>query len=37
MPTNGNAGAAWAAYAARAGLPLHVAMPVDAPSVTGSR
>ncbi|GAA1888055.1 threonine synthase [Lapillicoccus jejuensis] len=34
MPTNGNAGAAWAAYAARAGLPLHVAMPLDAPSVT---
>jgi threonine synthase len=31
MPTNGNAGAAWAAYAARAGVPIHVAMPVDAP------
>jgi threonine synthase len=34
MPTNGNAGAAWAAYAARAGVRLHVAMPVDAPSIT---
>ena len=27
MPTNGNAGAAWAAYAARAGLPCLVVMP----------
>ena len=27
MPTNGNAGAAWASYAARAGLPCLVAMP----------
>jgi threonine synthase len=34
MPTNGNAGAAWAAYAARAGLPISVAMPVDAPAIT---
>lgn len=34
MPTNGNAGAAWAAYAARAGLPLLVAMPVGAPRIT---
>jgi len=34
MPTNGNAGAAWAAYAARAGLPLLVAMPVGAPVIT---
>ncbi|MPZ94224.1 MAG: threonine synthase [Propionibacteriales bacterium] len=34
MPTNGNAGAAWSAYAARAGLELLVAMPVDAPSIT---
>ncbi|MDQ1605449.1 MAG: threonine synthase [Actinomycetota bacterium] len=33
MPTNGNAGAAWAAYAARAGLPITVAMPVAAPSI----
>ena len=31
MPTAGNAGAAAAAYAARAGLRAHVAMPVDAP------
>jgi threonine synthase len=34
MPTNGNAGAAWAAYAARGGAQLKVAMPVDAPSIT---
>lgn len=34
MPTNGNAGAAWAAYAARAGLRSLIAMPVDAPSIT---
>jgi threonine synthase len=34
MPTNGNAGAAWAAYAARAGLRALVAMPVDAPVIT---
>jgi threonine synthase len=34
MPTNGNAGAAWAAYAARASVRISVAMPVDAPSVT---
>jgi threonine synthase len=34
MPTNGNAGAAWSAYAARAGLDLLVAMPVAAPSIT---
>ncbi|MGH8861279.1 MAG: threonine synthase [Jatrophihabitantaceae bacterium] len=34
MPTNGNAGAAWAAYAARAGLDALVAMPVDAPPIT---
>src|SRR6202035_5227348 len=27
MATNGNAGAAWAAYAARAGLPCLVVMP----------
>ncbi len=36
MPTNGNAGAAWAAYAARAGLSLAVAMPVSAPAITRS-
>ena len=34
MPTNGNAGAAWSAYAARAGLDMLVAMPVDAPMIT---
>jgi threonine synthase len=34
MPTNGNAGAAWATYAARAGLRATVAMPVDAPAIT---
>jgi threonine synthase len=34
LPTNGNAGAAWATYAARAGLRATVAMPLDAPSVT---
>jgi threonine synthase len=34
MPTNGNAGAAWAAYAARAGMSCLVAMPVDAPAIT---
>ena len=31
MPTNGNAGAAWALYAARAGMASLIAMPVDAP------
>jgi len=34
MPTNGNAGAAWATYAARAGLESLIVMPVDAPSIT---
>jgi threonine synthase len=34
MPTNGNAGAAWSTYAARAGLRAVVAMPVGAPSIT---
>jgi threonine synthase len=33
MPTNGNAGAAWAVYGARAGLESLVVMPVDAPSI----
>ncbi len=33
MATNGNAGAAWAAYAARAGLPSLVVMAADAPAV----
>lgn len=36
MPTNGNAGAAWAAYAARGGAHISVAMPVDAPSIARS-
>ncbi|GHH77098.1 threonine synthase [Streptomyces sulfonofaciens] len=34
MPTNGNAGAAWSVYAARAGMRSLVAMPVDAPEIT---
>ncbi len=34
MPTNGNAGAAWASYAARAGIDALIAMPVDAPEIT---
>jgi threonine synthase len=34
MPTNGNAGAAWSAYAARAGVEALVVMPIDAPEVT---
>jgi threonine synthase len=34
MPTNGNAGAAWAAYAARAGMRSLIAMPVGAPAIT---
>jgi threonine synthase len=33
MPTNGNAGAAWAAYAARAGMDCLIAMPVGAPAI----
>jgi len=36
MPTNGNAGAAWASYAARAGLRCLVAMPAGAPAITRS-
>ncbi|MDC7807181.1 threonine synthase [Luteimonas sp BLCC-B24] len=34
MPTNGNAGAAWALYAARAGIAATIVMPRDAPSIT---
>jgi len=34
MPTNGNAGAAWALYAARAGMSSLIAMPQDAPPIT---
>ena len=33
MPTNGNAGAAWSAYAARAGLASLITMPVGAPEI----
>ncbi|MGD0374345.1 MAG: threonine synthase [Streptosporangiaceae bacterium] len=36
MPTNGNAGAAWAAYCARAGLPCLVVMPAGAPEIARS-
>lgn len=34
MPTNGNAGAAWSLYAARAGISSTIVMPVDAPKIT---
>lgn len=34
MPSNGNAGAAWAMYGARAGLRSVVAMPLEAPAIT---
>lgn len=34
LPTAGNAGAAWAAYGARANIPVIVAMPRDAPPLT---
>lgn len=34
MPTAGNAGGAWSAYAARAGLDCVIAMPEDAPELT---
>ena len=33
MPTNGNAGAAWAAYAARAGIGSLMVLPDDAPAI----
>jgi threonine synthase len=33
LPTAGNAGGAWAAYGAAAGVGVHVAMPADAPAV----
>lgn len=36
MPTNGNAGAAWALYAARAGVEATIVMPKDAPTITRS-
>jgi threonine synthase len=34
MPTNGNAGAAWALYAARAEIKATIVMPIDAPVIT---
>jgi threonine synthase len=34
MPTNGNAGAAWALYAARASIQSSIVMPLDAPKIT---
>lgn len=34
MPTNGNAGAAWATYAARGGMRSLIVMPLDAPTIT---
>lgn len=34
LPTAGNAGAAWSAYGARAGIRVIVAMPKDAPPLT---
>lgn len=34
MPTAGNAGGAWSAYAARAGVEMVVVMPIDAPAIT---
>jgi threonine synthase len=34
MPTNGNAGAAWALYSARAGIKAAIIMPEDAPRIT---
>lgn len=33
MPTNGNAGAAWALYAARAGMKTSIIIPKDAPTI----
>lgn len=34
MPTNGNAGAAWAVYSAKAGITATIVMPEDAPKIT---
>jgi threonine synthase len=34
MPTNGNAGAAWSLYSARAGIESTIVMPEDAPEIT---
>ncbi len=34
MPTNGNAGAAWSVYSAKADIEANIFMPEDAPSIT---
>jgi threonine synthase len=34
MPTNGNAGGAWASYGARAGIAVTLVMPTDAPAMS---
>ena len=34
MPTNGNAGAAWALYASKANIKATIVMPLDAPQIT---
>jgi threonine synthase len=34
MPTNGNAGGAWATYAARADMKAYIVMPTSAPTIT---
>ncbi len=34
MPTNGNAGASWAIYSAKADIDAYIVMPVDAPAIT---
>ncbi len=34
MPTNGNAGGAWGAYGARAGMEVTLVMPTDAPAMS---
>lgn len=36
MPTNGNAGAAWASYSARYGIALTAIQPIDAPRINRS-
>ncbi|MDQ1528131.1 MAG: threonine synthase [Microbacteriaceae bacterium] len=36
MPTNGNAGSAWAAYCAQYGIEATIIMPLDAPTITRS-
>jgi threonine synthase len=36
LPTNGNAGAAWSIYCAKAGIDAYIVMPVDAPLITRS-